>query len=83
MNICEACGRRGAAVGCVLCRRNLCESCFDEHASRISDDMNEGFVGSEAQEAPADSVVVCEFCGERYPSARMDGHLFETHGISG
>jgi hypothetical protein len=45
--LCEICGKREAAVGCLLCRRNLCRRCYEEHMLRIADDMDEGFPGAE------------------------------------
>lgn len=41
--ICEKCGKGEASVGCLLCRRSLCDDCFDRHILEISADMDEGF----------------------------------------
>jgi len=79
---CENCRKREAALGCLLCRRNLCYECYDEHMLRISGDMDEGFAGLEAEPRSSDQPVVCEICGLAIESERKDEHLFEVHGIS-
>jgi len=30
-----------------------------------------------------DSIITCELCGGKFPSQKMDEHLFEVLGISG
>lgn len=81
MVACEECRKRAATVGCVVCRRNLCGRCFDEHASRISADMDEGFSGMGSPERVEDQLLVCEVCGISILSAEKDDHLFEVHGV--
>jgi hypothetical protein len=80
--ICENCRKREASVGCLLCRRNLCSECFDDHMLRISADMDEGFAGLEPEPVQDDQLVACEICGVRIESAKKDEHLYEVHGIS-
>jgi hypothetical protein len=70
-------------VGCVLCRRNLCNGCFEEHMLRISADMDEGFSGLSEDVVTDDQPVVCEICGVHIESERKDEHLFAEHGIMG
>jgi len=82
MVICENCRKREASVGCLLCRRNLCNECYDEHMLRISADMDEGFAGLEHDPATDDQLVVCEICGMRFESEKKDEHLYEAHGMS-
>ncbi len=82
MVICENCRKREATVGCLLCRRNLCNECYEEHMERISGDMDEGFAGFENETSPGDQPIVCEVCGAEVESEKKDEHLFEAHGIS-
>ena len=82
MSTCEACRRKQASVGCLLCRRDLCNGCFEEHMLRISADMDEGFAGATEEEVVHDQPVVCEVCGQRVESKDKDDHLFEAHGIT-
>lgn len=83
MVTCQICGKAEVSVGCVLCRRNLCDRCFDEHIDKISADMDEGFAAVDQGMDEDDQPVVCDHCGLRLESAKMDEHLFEVHGISG
>ena len=80
--VCENCRKREATVGCLLCRRNLCSECYDDHMQRLSADMDEGFAGLEHDPAPDDQLVVCEICGMRVDSEKKDEHLYEVHGMS-
>lgn len=82
MVICENCRKREASVGCLLCRRNLCNECYDDHMLRISADMDEGFAGYEPEPAQDDQLVACEICGLRIESEKKDEHLYEVHGMS-
>ena len=82
MVVCENCRKREATVGCILCRRNLCGECYDDHMLRVSGDMDEGFAGMEREATGEDQQVVCEVCGAAVESAKKDDHLFEVHGIS-
>lgn len=50
---CANCGVRKAVLGCLVCRRNLCETCFDEHEQRLSDDEYEGYVPTQDESAPS------------------------------
>jgi hypothetical protein len=80
--VCENCRKREASVGCILCRRNLCSECYEDHMLRISADMDEGFAGM-GREAPAeDQLIVCEVCGAAVESEKKDDHLFGVHGVS-
>jgi len=83
MALCENCGKREAFVACLLCRKSFCNSCYDEHAERLSADMDEGFPGLEQVEAADDSLVECEICGVVVESRKKDEHLFEAHGLIG
>ena len=82
MGLCEDCGRNEASVGCLLCRRNLCDGCFEGHMSRIADDMDEGFAPVGREQDVADQPIVCEICGLSVESQKKDEHLFEVHGIT-
>ena len=82
MVVCENCRRREASVGCILCRRNLCSECYEDHMLSISADMDEGFAGMVREAAGEDQPVICEVCGEAVESAKKDDHLFEVHGMS-
>jgi hypothetical protein len=75
------CGKKEAQVGCVRCRRNLCNDCFEKHMLRISADMDEGFSGLNGDPG-TDDTIVCEVCGAGVESAKMDDHLFAEHGIT-
>ena len=81
---CEVCRTKQASVGCLLCRRNLCRDCFEEHMLRISADMDEGFEGlrKEVETSIVDQLVVCEVCGISVESEKKDEHLYSEHGIS-
>lgn len=82
MAVCENCKKNEASVCCLLCRRNLCGACFEEHSLEISSGMDEGFASSETEELAEDQTVVCEVCGLRVESGKEDEHLFEAHGVS-
>ena len=79
---CENCRKREASVGCLLCRRNLCNDCYEEHMKRLTASMDEGFAGMAQDEVVGDEPVMCEICGQRVESQEKDEHLFEVHGIS-
>lgn len=81
MGICEVCRTKEASVGCLLCRRNLCNGCFEEHMLRISADMDEGFK-SGTETSSADQPIICEVCGVSVESEKKDEHLYSEHGIS-
>lgn len=82
MVVCENCKEREASLGCLLCRRNLCAVCFEDHELKISAEIDEGFAASETEELAEDQTVVCEICGIRVESEKEDEHLFEVHGVS-
>jgi hypothetical protein len=81
-SICQLCQKKEADLGCLLCRRDLCNQCFEEHMLRISADMDEGFSGLGQDPNPDDQAVVCEVCGIRVESEKKDEHLYAQHGIS-
>jgi hypothetical protein len=81
-SICQSCRKRQADLGCLLCRRDLCNQCFEEHMLRISADMDEGFSGLGHDPSPDDQAIVCEVCGIRVESEKKDEHLYAQHGIS-
>jgi hypothetical protein len=72
-----------ATVGCTLCRRNLCEHCFEGHEAKMQAEMEEGFSVTGQTEYASDQPIVCELCGISVESAKKEEHLFEVHGISG
>ena len=82
MSTCEVCRRKEASVGCLLCRRNMCNDCFEEHMLRISADMDEGFEGFKQETVIDDQSIVCEICGVSVESEKKDEHLYSEHGIS-
>ncbi len=82
MAVCENCRKREATLACLLCRRSLCNQCFDAHILPLTDDMDEGFAGATEEEVVNDQPVVCEVCGQRVESKDKDDHLFEAHGIT-
>jgi hypothetical protein len=81
-SLCQSCRKRQADLGCVLCRRDMCRECFEEHMLRISAGMDEGFSALGHDPAPDDQDLLCEVCGMRVESEKKDEHLFEQHGIS-
>jgi hypothetical protein len=81
-SICQSCRKRQAALGCLLCRRDMCHECFEEHMLRISADMDEGFSGLGHDPDPDDQAIVCEVCGIRVETEKKDEHLYAQHGIS-
>ena len=81
MDICEDCRRKQASVGCLLCRKNLCNDCYERHMLTISADMDEGFAGFNQAQMATDQDIVCEICGARVESEKEDEHLYEVHGI--
>lgn len=66
----------------MLCRRNMCNDCFEEHMLRISADMDEGFQWFNQETVIDDQIVLCEICGVSVESEKKDEHLFSEHGIS-
>jgi len=80
--VCENCRKREAGVGCLLCRRNLCNQCYDGHMQRLTASMDEGFSGTATDEVAGDQPIVCEICGQRIESQEKDEHLLEVHGIT-
>jgi hypothetical protein len=80
---CQSCGKKQAAFGCLLCRRNLCTECFERHMLRTTSDMDEGFPALSDQPELDDQPIVCQTCGARVDSARMDEHLYTEHGMMG
>lgn len=81
-SLCQSCRKRQADLGCLLCRRDMCNQCFEEHALRISADTDEGFPGLGHDPNPDDQALVCEVCGMRVESEKKDEHLYEQHGMS-
>ena len=79
---CQSCRKRQAVLGCVLCRRDMCNQCFEEHMLSISADMDEGFSALGHDLSPHDQDIVCEVCGIRVESEKKDEHLYAQHGIS-
>jgi hypothetical protein len=45
--------------------------------------MDEGFPALSSQSELDDQPIVCQTCGARVESAKMDGHLYAEHGIMG
>lgn len=82
MGDCEVCRRKQASVGCLVCRRDMCNDCFEEHMLRMSADMDEGFEGFKQENAVEDQPIVCEICGVSVESEEKDDHLYSEHGIS-
>jgi hypothetical protein len=81
MSICEACRRKRASVGCLCCRRDMCDDCFAEHMLRVSADMDEGFQGLKHETAANDQSIICEICGISVESEKKE-HLYSEHGMS-
>jgi hypothetical protein len=81
MGICQSCGKKQANAGCLLCRRDMCDECFEDHMVRINADVDEGFSGLNSDPSPNDQPIVCEVCGMRVESEKKDEHLYEEHGI--
>jgi len=46
-------------------------------------DMDEGFPALNSQAEINDQPIVCQTCGARVDSAKMDEHLYAEHGIMG
>jgi hypothetical protein len=50
---------------------------------RTTSDMDEGFPALSDQPELDDQPIVCQTCGARVDSARMDEHLYTEHGMMG
>jgi hypothetical protein len=82
-SVCQLCGKKKAEIGCLLCRRDLCDDCFERHMLPTTADMDEGFPALSSQPELDDQPIVCQTCGARVDSAKMDDHIYAEHGTMG
>jgi hypothetical protein len=50
---------------------------------RTTADMDEGYPALSAQAELDDQPIVCQACGARIESGKMDEHLYAEHGTMG